>query len=167
MTENETWRAGAPDDVAAIRALVDAAYAKWIPLIGRKPLPMQADYSRAIHQHDFTLVERGGELIGLIETEARSDHLYIVNVAVAVDRQGHGLGRRLIAHAERQALAKGFGEIRLITNVLFTANIALYECVGYEVYWREPVLGGEAAHMRKRLEGPGMSREPSGANSSG
>jgi ribosomal protein S18 acetylase RimI-like enzyme len=152
-TENETWRAGTPDDVEAIGALVEAAYAKWIPLIGRRPLPMVADYHSTINEHDFTLVERDGALIGLIETEARSDHLYIVNVAVAVDRQGLGLGRRLIAHAERQALAQGFDEIRLITNARFAANVALYERVGYEVIWREPVLSGEAAHMRKQLEG--------------
>ena len=165
MIADENWRAGAPEDVAAIRALVDAAYAKWIPLIGRKPLPMLSDYARAIHEHDFTLVARDGELIGLIETEARSDHLYIVNIAVAVDRQGLGIGRRLIAHAERQALARGFDEIRLMTNVLFAANVALYERLGYQVYWREPILGGEAAHMRKRLEGPGVDRAPSGADS--
>ena len=41
--------------------------------------------------------------------------------------------------------------MRLMTNALFAANVALYERVGYEVFWRQPVLNGEVAHMRKRL----------------
>ncbi|MGH1589897.1 hypothetical protein ACRBEV_18120 [Methylobacterium phyllosphaerae] len=32
-------RRGVPADVAAIRALVAAAYTKWIPVIGRLPIP--------------------------------------------------------------------------------------------------------------------------------
>ena len=67
--------------------LENAAYAKWTPLTlaaSRCRCSGVTD-ARAILKHDFTLVERDGELIGLIETEARSDHLYIVNIAVAVD----------------------------------------------------------------------------------
>jgi hypothetical protein len=35
-------------DVANVRALARSAYAKWIPLIGREPMPMIADYDRAL-----------------------------------------------------------------------------------------------------------------------
>lgn len=34
-------------DAANVRALARAAYAKWVPLIGREPIPMTADYDRA------------------------------------------------------------------------------------------------------------------------
>ncbi|HZY55656.1 MAG TPA: GNAT family N-acetyltransferase, partial [Reyranella sp.] len=37
------FRSAAPGDAAAIRALVRAAYAKWVPVLGREPRPMQAD----------------------------------------------------------------------------------------------------------------------------
>ena len=148
----ETWRAGREGDTAAIEALVHAVYAKWIPLIGRLPLPMQADYAQALAEHAFALVERDGVLIGLIETEDAADHLYVVNVAVAEAVQGSGLGRRLLAHAEQKALAKGYRETRLLTNALYEATIRLYERVGYEIYVREPLLNGVVVRMRKRLE---------------
>jgi ribosomal protein S18 acetylase RimI-like enzyme len=148
----ETWRAGREGDAPAIEALVHAVYAKWIPLIGRLPQPMQADYRQALGTNEFTLVERDGALIGLIETEDKADHLYIVNVAVAEAVQGSGLGRRLLAHAEEQARAKGYRETRLLTNALYDANIRLYERVGYAIYAREAFLNGVAVRMRKRLE---------------
>ena len=147
----ELWRAGGAEDVAAIRALVDAAYSNYIPLTGRRPPPMQADYARAIHRNAFTLVEKEGELIGLVETEARPDHLCLVNVAVAAAHQRRGLGRRLIAWAEAEARAKGYDRIDLMTHARSGANIALYQRLGYSLTRREPLPGGSVVYMTKPL----------------
>jgi hypothetical protein len=62
-------------DAAAVLALTRAAYAKWVPLIGREPKPMGADYQRAVVEHRIDLLERDGELLGLIETLEAPDHL--------------------------------------------------------------------------------------------
>jgi len=35
-------------DASAIRALTREAYAKWVPVIGREPKPMMADYAKAV-----------------------------------------------------------------------------------------------------------------------
>ena len=43
-------RAG-PADAAAVRELTRAAYAKWVPVIGREPRPMTADYDMAVRDH--------------------------------------------------------------------------------------------------------------------
>ena len=131
---------------------VRAVYTKWVPVIGRLPLPMQADYTQALNAHEFTLVEREGALIGLIETEDAEDHLYIVNVAVAEAIQGRGLGGRLVSHAEGKARAKGYREVRLLTNALYEVNIRLYERLGYEIYARDKFENGVAVRMRKRLD---------------
>src|SRR3954468_6900530 len=96
-------RRGQPTDAAAIRDLTRQAYAKWVPLIGREPKPMQADYERAVREHRIDLALLDGVLAGLIETIEQPDHLLIENVAVAPAFQGRGLGRRLMAHAERLA----------------------------------------------------------------
>ena len=40
-------RRATPSDAAAIRDLTREAYAKWVPLIGREPKPMTADYDAA------------------------------------------------------------------------------------------------------------------------
>ncbi len=92
------------EDAARIRDLTRAAYAKWVALIGREPLPMQADFKRAVAEHTIDLFIGGGAIVGLIETILRPDHLWIENVAVAPERQGRGFGRMLLNHAERRAL---------------------------------------------------------------
>jgi GNAT superfamily N-acetyltransferase len=145
-------RPAAPADAEAIRNLTRAAYAKWVALIGREPLPMQADYQRAIAEHTIDLLIDGGVLAGLIETILRPDHLWIENVAVAPERQGRGYGRLLLAHAERRAVEAARLEIRLQTNRTFVANLALYAKLAYEVDRTEPFRGGTIVHMSKRIE---------------
>jgi hypothetical protein len=63
------------EDATRIRDLTRAAYAKWVALIGREPLPMQADYQRAVAEHTIDHLIDGGALAGLIETILRPDHL--------------------------------------------------------------------------------------------
>jgi hypothetical protein len=62
ITSSIRLRPAAPMDAAAIRDIVRAAYAKWVPVIGREPLPMRADYDKAVAEHPFQLaVEDGAE----------------------------------------------------------------------------------------------------------
>jgi GNAT superfamily N-acetyltransferase len=150
--------AGAPElrraaaaDVPAIRALTRAAYAKWVPLIGREPKPMVADYEDAVRRHRIDLLHVGGELAALIETIPRTDHLLIENVAVSPAFRGHGYGRGLIAHAERLAASLGFAETRLYTNALFAENLRLYRKLGYRVDREVAFGGGVVVHMSKPL----------------
>jgi ribosomal protein S18 acetylase RimI-like enzyme len=144
-------RCAGAQDAAAIRELVRAAYAKWVPLIGREPMPMSADYERAVREHQIDLLCTGDEIVGLLETTLRPDHLWIENVAVRPDCQGKGFGRQLLGHAERRAAAAGRLEIRLHTNAAFAANVALYERLGYSVERREPFMGGTSVVMKKDL----------------
>jgi GNAT superfamily N-acetyltransferase len=142
------------EDAAGIRALTRAAYAKWVPLIGREPLPMQADYVRAVAEHTIDLLIVGGALAGLVETILRPDHLWIENVAVAPEQQGRGFGRLLLDYVERRALQSGRTQIRLLTNQAFEANLALYAKLGYAVDRTESFRGGIVVHMSKRIEPP-------------
>jgi hypothetical protein len=59
-------RRATAEDAAAVRALVRAAYAKWVPVIGREPRPMTANYDEAVHEHLITLLTIDGSLIGVI-----------------------------------------------------------------------------------------------------
>ncbi len=138
-------------DAAAIRDLTRQAYAKWVPLIGREPKPMTANYDEAVARHRFDLLYVDGALAALIETIREADHLLVENVAVSPSFQGRGLGRRLMAHAETLAASMGFGEIRLYTNQRFAENIALYCRLGYQVDREEDVKVGVVIHMSKRL----------------
>ena len=142
------------EDAGRIRDLTRAAYAKWAALIGREPLPMQADYQRAVVEHTIDVLIVDGALVGLLETILRPDHLWIENVAVAPEQQGRGFGRLLLDHAERRAVQAQRPEIRLMTNQAFAANLALYAKLAYTIDRTEPFRGGTIVHMSKRIEPP-------------
>jgi GNAT superfamily N-acetyltransferase len=144
-------RSANPQEAGMIRDLVRAAYAKWVPILGREPLPMKADYERAVREHQIDILYIDGRMVGLIETMLRSDHLWIENIAVRPDSQGKGLGRQLLAHVERKAAEAGWAETRLQTNAAFEANVALYTRAGYSVDRREPFMGGTTVYMSKKL----------------
>ena len=66
----EELRRAVTADAPAIRALTRLAYAKWVPIAGREPLPMRVDYEAALRDHRIDLLYRGGDLAALIETVA-------------------------------------------------------------------------------------------------
>lgn len=76
-------RRAAPVDAAAVRDLTRAAYAKWVPVLGREAKPMTADYDVAVRDHVVDMLHLDGDLAALIEMRPEADHLLVVNVAVA------------------------------------------------------------------------------------
>ena len=138
-------------DAAKIRDIVRAAYAKWVPVIGREPLPMGADYDKAVAEHPFDVAVEDDRIVGMIETMLEDDHLWIENVCVAPQAQGRGIGRLLLERAELKALEAGRIELRLLTNGAFEANVLLYKRHGYSVDREEPFMGGMTVYMSKRL----------------
>lgn len=146
-------RPAEPADAAAIRDIVRAAYSKWVPVIGREPLPMRADYDKAVREHQFDLAKEGHRIVGMIETILAVDHLWIENVCVAPQAQGRGIGRLLLQQAERKATDAGRPELRLLTNGAFEANVSLYRRHGYVVDREEPFMNGTTVYMSKKLAG--------------
>jgi GNAT superfamily N-acetyltransferase len=110
---------------------------------------MLADYAEAVRKHRIDLLYVDRVLAALIETIPETDHLLIENVAVSPPFQGHGLGRKLMAHAERVAASLGHDEVRLYTNKLFAENVQLYSKLGYQVDREEQFTGGIVVHMSK------------------
>ena len=139
-------------DVEAITSLVRAAYAKYVPRMGTEPMPMRADYGEAVRQHQVWVVEEGGSLIAILELVPQDDHLLVANVAIEPARQGRGLGRKLMAFAEDEALRQGLSEMRLYTAEAMTENIGLYARIGYAETERKTVHGIPRIYMSKRIE---------------
>ena len=146
-----SFRRAGLSDAPVVRDLTRSAYAKWVPLIGREPLPMTADYERAVVEHQIDLYEDDGELLALIELVPEHDHLLIENVAVRPDQQGKGIGDRLLHHAEDVARSLGYAEIRLYTNAAFEVNIAFYAKRGYQEYRRGSLLPGSVTIFMKKM----------------
>jgi ribosomal protein S18 acetylase RimI-like enzyme len=150
MADRVLRRAG-PADAEAVAALTRAAYAKWIPVIGRAPKPMTADYDRAVREHLIDLLFAEGSLVALVESIREPDHLLIENLAVAPEHQRRGYGLRMLRHAESLARELGFAELRLYTNKLFVENVAFYRKHGYRFDGETAFKGGFIVHMTRRL----------------
>jgi ribosomal protein S18 acetylase RimI-like enzyme len=145
-------RRSVPEDAAAVRALVRAAYAKWVPVVGREPKPMTADYEAAIRDHQVDLLCQDGQIIALIELVPEPGCLLIENVAVSPGHAGNGHGRFLMGHALDVARSLGRGRVRLYTNKLMAENIALYRRLGYAIdSERTTPDGRQTVHMSLAL----------------
>ena len=145
-------RRASPADAGVVAAITDAAYAKYIPWLGRKPQPMTADHRQLIVENSVWLLDLASQPVGALTLINEPEQLYIYSVAVDPAYQKRGFGRRLLDWAEQEAQRLGYGLIRLYTNAVMVENIALYLRLGYVETRREPyLLGSTLVHMAKRL----------------
>ena len=151
MIDPYSFRIGLAQDADLIRTFVRATFAKWVPIMGREPLPMTADYAEALQANHFVLAFAGDALAGVLETVAEDDHLWVETVAVRSDLQGQGLGQILMAKAEDEARAKGLGAVRLLTNAALTSNLTFYRANGYATDKTEPFRGGFVVWFSKQV----------------
>jgi GNAT superfamily N-acetyltransferase len=162
VNERLSLRRATAADASAVRTFTRAAYAKWVPVVGREPLPMTADYDRAVIEHVIDLLEEDGSLSALIEMAPADDHLLVVNIAVRPDRQGRGLGDSLLRHAERVAHSLGLDEVRLYTNAAMISNLDFYGRRGYLEHRRGTMVPGTVTvFIRKKIGFPDCGAESS------
>jgi GNAT superfamily N-acetyltransferase len=141
-------RPARPDEAPALRDLVRAAYAKYVPRLGREPAPMLDDYAARIEAGQAWVLEDGGALVGALILEDEPDGLLLYNIAVAPAAQGAGVGRRLIRFTEAEARRRGHALLRLYTNEKMVENVAMYPRLGFT----ETHRGSEAGHRRVYFE---------------
>ena len=144
-------RAATAADVPAIGEIVERAYRHYIPRIGKPPGPMLDDYAARVAEGVVWVIEEGSGIAGILVLLPRPDYLLLDNIAVDPARQGSGLGRRLLAFAEAEAMRRGYREIRLYTHQTMTENQRLYAAIGYEETGRGTEAGYERVFMRKPL----------------
>lgn len=145
-------RRAVAEDAEAIRDLTRRAYAKWVAVIGREPLPMAADHAAAIRDHEVDLMIVDGRIIGVCEMIVEDDCVLLENLAIEPDRAGRGLGRRMLAHAEAVTRDRAKARLRLYTNAAFAENLRFYRANGYAIDREEPFRGGFTVHMSKAIE---------------
>lgn len=145
-------------ETGLVEDLVQRAYGHYVERIGMRPGPMDDDYAAQIRLEQLFVAEDRDSLAGLVVLVACEDHLLVENVAVDPARQGEGIGRALLAHAEAVARRTGLPTLRLYTHEAMWENIALYSSLGWEETERRSEKGFERVFFSKRL-GP----EPLGA----
>ncbi|BCG88113.1 N-acetyltransferase [Mesorhizobium sp. 113-3-9] len=126
------------EDLAAIVALTEAAYAPYNAVLDAPPIPVTEDYAPRIANGEVWLLESGGELAGVLTLERHQDHAMIFSVAVSPAFQGKGFGIALLKHTDERTGSWGLPEIRLYTNAKMERNIALYLAYGYRETGRRP-----------------------------
>ena len=107
------------------------------------------DVVAAIESQVVLGVREDGRLVGAVRARRVAPGVVeIGRLAVAPDRQGHGLGSALLRAAE--AAIPGVREWRLFTGEHSEANLRLYSRLGYVETGREDVGGHDIVHMAKR-----------------
>jgi len=144
-------RRARPDEAPLLRALVERAYAPWVPVVGRRPVPMDDDYEARAAAGEAWVLEEAGALRGVLVLVEHADHLLLENIAVEPARKGAGDGRALLDFAEAEAQRRRLPEIRLYTNEKMERNIALYEARGYAETGRQDSAGFRRVFMAKRV----------------
>ncbi|MFI0790832.1 GNAT family N-acetyltransferase [Streptomyces lydicus] len=141
-TSELTFRTALDTDVPELVTLIESAYrgdasrAGWTTeadlLAGQRTDPdgvaavVNADGGRLL------IAERDGELIACCQLEHRGDHAYFGMFAVRPELQGGGLGKIIIAEAERTAVETwGAREMRMTVIRQRAELIAWYERRGY------------------------------------
>lgn len=138
-------------DQSAVEEVVTAAYLPWTARLGVRPAPMDADYPSLIS--DGRVYVTGSDTLdGVIVLIPEPDALLVENIAVRPDRQGAGIGRRLLSFAEAEVRRRRLPEVRLYTHARMARNIRWYAAFGYTVTGRRPIDGGHLVHMRKAID---------------
>ncbi|WP_245525113.1 GNAT family N-acetyltransferase [Mesorhizobium sp. M8A.F.Ca.ET.165.01.1.1] len=86
--------------------------------------------TKALRETGFLALD-GDRIVGFVFALERADGLYVGKLAVAPDRQGHGIGRRLMQAAEDLARSRGKAAIELETRIELTTNHAAFARLGF------------------------------------
>ena len=150
-----TFRDAAPADAAAIVALVDRAFRGdasregWTTeadlLDGQRTDNSAVLEMIAAARDTLLLAHRDGTLVSSLLLRDKGDgSAYVGMLAVEPALQGHGVGRALLAEAERRALAFGASTMRMTVIAQRTELVAWYERLGYRrTGEREPFPYGQ------------------------
>jgi ribosomal protein S18 acetylase RimI-like enzyme len=137
-----TYRDAAEADVPALVALIESAYrgeasrAGWTSeadiLGGQRTDPQGVHEVITAPGSRLMIVERDGEPVACCQLEHRGEAAYFGMFAVRPDLQGAGLGRRIIAEAERSVRETwGVAEMHMTVISVREDLIAWYERRGY------------------------------------
>jgi GNAT superfamily N-acetyltransferase len=118
MADTITLRAADAADISRIVSLLNAAFAMEWDFVSHDRTSA-AEIARYMTAGSFLVVDgEEGALATCMYLEQRGDRLYLGMLAVSPDRQGRGLGRQMMAAAERHAASLGCGalDIRIVNR---------------------------------------------------
>jgi ribosomal protein S18 acetylase RimI-like enzyme len=146
-------RKATAEDTARIGAIARAAYAKYVPRIGREPPPMVADFAAEVAAGHVVVIGTAGAVDGYMIAWPETDAYLVDNIAIDPAQQGEGLGRQLMDHAVAEARGHRLSAIRLYTNAAMTENLSIYAHMGFVETHRAVEKGFNRVYLRWALPG--------------
>jgi GNAT superfamily N-acetyltransferase len=144
------------EDAERVRAINEAAYGLYIPRIGRRPAPMDADIEAQIAAGSLWLWDAGallGGVLGSVVFASDGDVMHLNALAVAPEAAGQGIGKRLVSFVEDEAARLGLRAVALYTNAAMTENLAMYPHLGYTEVARRSEDGFHRVFYEKSISG--------------
>jgi ribosomal protein S18 acetylase RimI-like enzyme len=138
-------------DLPTIKAVIGAAYARYLTRMDKPPGPMLRDYRPSVEAG--TTWVSGSPITAVLTLYPGDDHLLLENIAVHPSAQGRGLGRALMSFAEQEAARRGLTRMTLVTHEVMTENQATYARLGYAEVERRAEDGYRRIYMEKHLPG--------------
>lgn len=146
-------RPAVASDVSEITECAAQAYARYVPLIGREPAPMIADFASQIAAGDVYVATDEQQVIqGFIVFYAEDGHVLLENVAVFPHAAGRGVGKALIGFCENATRQRGLHAVHLYTNEKMTDNLTIYPRLGYVEAGRRTEEGFNRIYFKKSLD---------------
>lgn len=145
-------RRASEDDCDALGALQHAAYEENARMLGATPIPLQADYARILRDMEVWLAGPRNDPDGALVLEFRPDDMLIWSVATHPKARGTGVGRGLLALAEKRARDEKRKAMRLYTASLYLSNIDWYARHGFVEESRQAQSDRVIVHMLKTIE---------------
>jgi ribosomal protein S18 acetylase RimI-like enzyme len=132
-------------DATSVQNVSLAAYtAAYQAALGYVPKPGHEDYRpRIARGDDFVAEDASSGITGVLVLERHADplmiySLVIYSLAVEPARENSGIGKALLAFADRFARRGGMAEIRLFTNKRMVNTISLYQRCGFVTLRERP-----------------------------
>jgi GNAT superfamily N-acetyltransferase len=146
-------RPARPDESAALAALLRVSFTPYVRELGREVT--LAAYARLDAAHaagDVHVAEGGGTILGLVALMRHGETIEVDLLCVHPDHQRRGIGRALLAEAERIGREGGFTRLELHTAAMFDHLLRLYVSAGYVETHRGPPPHWADAHPRVFVE---------------
>ena len=134
-------------DVPAIKLIARKSFERYVPLIGKPPAPMNANFSGHILKDTVFIAQsekKQGSVLGYAIVLQRDGEWLLDNIAVSPEAQGRGVGSALIAACKTFLQKRGVQRYHLNTDEAMEQNLT-----------RNPEIG--FVEMARRLE-DGFSR---------
>ena len=123
------------EDAGEVLTLQRAAFVQEALIYGTPDMPPLTqtldELVHELHENLGLVALVGPRMVGAVRARLDGSLMLIGRLAIAPDRQGDGIGSRLLGAVEERGRRAGADEAELFTGSLSEANLRLYESLGY------------------------------------